>query len=78
VLAGGGGLTMDYLEWVQNFSMFNWSDDQVWSAMQRRVSQTLREVCAYAEDQGIDLRLASYVLGVDRINVATHMQGVYP
>ncbi|WP_457629158.1 Glu/Leu/Phe/Val family dehydrogenase [Oceanithermus sp.] len=78
VLVGGGGLTMDYLEWVQNFSMFNWSDDRVWLAMQRRVSQTLREVCEYAEDQEIDLRLASYVLGVDRINVATHMQGVYP
>jgi len=78
LLAGGGGLAMDYLEWVQNFSMFNWSEDRVWEAMQRRVSQTLAEVSAYAEKQGIDLRLAAYELGVSRINVATAMQGVYP
>ena len=78
LLAGGGGLAMDYLEWVQNFSMFNWSEDRVWEAMQRRVSQTLAEVSAYAEKQDIDLRLAAYELGVGRINVATAMQGVYP
>jgi len=78
LLAGGGGLAMDYLEWVQNFSMFNWSEERVWEAMQRRVSETLHEVSEYAERQGLDLRLAAYDLGVSRINVATAMQGVYP
>ncbi|ADR37120.1 Glu/Leu/Phe/Val family dehydrogenase [Oceanithermus profundus] len=78
VIAGGGGLTMDYLEWVQNFSMFNWSEDRVWSAMQRRVAQTLEEVCTYAEAHAIDLRLASYAIAVDQINFSTHMRGVYP
>ncbi|XOB97954.1 Glu/Leu/Phe/Val family dehydrogenase [Deinococcota bacterium DY0809b] len=78
VIAGGGGLTMDYLEWVQNFSMFNWSEERVWSAMQRRVAQTLEEVCTYAEAHGIDLRLASYAIAVDQINFSTHMRGVYP
>ena len=78
VIAGGGGLTMDYLEWVQNFSMFNWSERRVWSAMQRRVAQTLKEVCTYAEAHGIDLRLASYAIAVDQINFSTHMRGVYP
>lgn len=78
VIAGGGGLTMDYLEWVQNFSMFNWSEDRVWSAMQRRVAKTLEEVCTYAEAHDIDLRLASYAIAVDQINFSTHMRGVYP
>jgi len=78
VIAGGGGLAMDYLEWVQNFSMFNWSEERVWSAMQRRVAQTLEEVCTYAEARGIDLRLASYAIAVDQINFSTHMRGVYP
>ncbi|WP_456444953.1 Glu/Leu/Phe/Val family dehydrogenase [Oceanithermus sp.] len=78
VIAGGGGLTMDYLEWVQNFSMFNWSEERVWLAMQRRVAQTLEEVCTYAEAHGIDLRLASYAIAVDQINFSTHMRGVYP
>jgi len=78
LLAGGGGLAMDYLEWVQNFSMFNWSEERVWEAMQKRVSKTLQEVCDHSETQGVDLRLAAYELGVTRINVATAMQGVYP
>ena len=78
VIAGGGGLTMDYLEWVQNFSMFNWSGERVWEAMQRRVAKTLEEVCTYAEAHEIDLRLASYAIAVDQINFSTHMRGVYP
>lgn len=78
VLSGGGGLTMDYLEWVQNFSMFNWSEDRVWSAMQQRVDQTLQDVCAYAEAHDLDLRLASYAIAVEQINFSTHMRGVYP
>ena len=69
---------MDYLEWVQNFSMFNWSEERVWSAMQRRVAQTLEEVCTYAEARGIDLRLASYAIALDQINFSTQMRGVYP
>ncbi len=78
VLVGGGGLVMDYLEWVQNFSMFNWSEERIWQAMRTRVFRTLEEVYAHAAEQNVDLRLAAFEIALNRLNEATYLQGVYP
>ncbi|AEB11557.1 Glu/Leu/Phe/Val family dehydrogenase [Marinithermus hydrothermalis] len=78
IVANGGGVVVSYLEWVQNFSMFFWTEAEVQQKLREVMQRTLDEVWSIAERDKIDLRLAAYVLSVTRINEATKLRGVYP
>jgi len=67
ILASGGGVTVSYLEWVQNRRGERWSEDRVRDAMIRRMEESFRAVDERASVCGGDLRLAAYLIGVGRV-----------
>jgi glutamate dehydrogenase (NAD(P)+) len=78
VIANSGGVIVSYFEWVQDFSSFFWSEDEI----NRRLDQIL--VGAYgrvwdiAEDRKIPLRTAAFVVACERILEARKTRGLYP
>ncbi len=78
LLMGGGGLLGSYLEWVQDLSMFFWSEGEVRALFARRLAHTVGEVWARAEAFGGDLRLGAMALALERLDEATRLRGVYP
>jgi len=75
ILANAGGVTVSYLEWVQNRQRYQWDEQQVNAELEQRLETAWQSVSARAEDEAVDLRLAAYMIAVERIKQAVDMRG---
>jgi len=78
ILANAGGVICSYFEWVQNIQCFPWEEEETNQRLGRILQRALREVWALAEERDISLRLAAFILGVERVATAIQMRGVFP
>ncbi len=78
ILANAGGVTVSYFEWVQNLQELLWSEEEVSSRLEAILTRSFREVVAIAEDKGVNMRTAAYVVGVGRVAKTQELRGIYP
>ena len=78
VLANAGGVTVSYMEWVQDLQSFFWEEDQVNRRLSRIMRKAFAEVWEGAEARGLSLRDAANVVGVDRVVRAIELRGIFP
>lgn len=76
LLANAGGVTVSYLEWVQNQSRYQWSEDKVNAELKSRMEQAWRDTSQRAEEENTSLRLAAYSTAVERVVNAIHLRGI--
>jgi glutamate dehydrogenase (NAD(P)+) len=75
ILASGGGVAVSYLEWVQDLQRESWPEERVNSRLEELMGAASDQVVARAEDEGITLRDAAYVIGVGRVAEAEVARG---
>lgn len=75
ILANAGGVTVSYLEWVQNRSRYRWGGERVLREAEDLLDSAWREVHRRSSEEGIDWRLACYAIAIDRVHDATQMRG---
>lgn len=78
ILANAGGVVCSYFEWVQNIQCFPWEEEETNQRLGRILQRALREVWTLAEERNISLRLAAFILGVERVATAIQLRGVFP
>ncbi|HIC94729.1 MAG TPA: Glu/Leu/Phe/Val dehydrogenase [Anaerolineae bacterium] len=78
ILCNAGGVVVSYFEWVQDLQSFFWHEAQINSELERIMVRSFNEVYNIAQERGINMRLAAYVLGVGRVAEATMTRGIYP
>jgi glutamate dehydrogenase (NAD(P)+) len=78
VIANAGGVTVSYFEWVQDFSSFFWSEDEINHRLERVMREAFTSVWAVAEEHGVSLRTAAFIVACKRILMAREMRGLYP
>ena len=78
ILANAGGVVCSYFEWVQNIQCFPWEEKETNQRLGRILQRALREVWTLAEERDISLRLAAFILGVERVATAIQLRGVFP
>jgi glutamate dehydrogenase (NAD(P)+) len=78
VLANAGGVTVSYFEWVQDFSSFFWSEDEINNRLERIMSEAFQAVWDLARARGLPLRKAAFVVGCSRVLEARAIRGLYP
>jgi glutamate dehydrogenase (NAD(P)+) len=56
-----GGLIVSYFEWVQDFSGYFWTTDEINSKLDRIISDAFVHVSAVALEQDVSLRTAVFI-----------------
>ena len=78
ILANAGGVTVSYLEWVQDLQGFFWDEEAVGKVLQKRMKEAFEDVLKTATEHNVDLRTGAYVLAVGRVADATRTRGLFP
>ncbi|MGQ9614687.1 Glu/Leu/Phe/Val family dehydrogenase [Chloroflexus sp.] len=78
ILANAGGVIVSYFEWVQGLQEFFWDEQDINEKLERIIVGAFDQVYAMATQRQIPLRLAAYLLAVQRVADANKTRGVYP
>ena len=78
VIANAGGVTVSYFEWVQDFSSFFWSEDEINARLVRIMQEAFAGVWRVAQENKVSLRTATFIVACKRILHAREMRGLYP
>ena len=78
ILANAGGVTVSYMEWVQDLQSFFWEEAEVNARLTRIMRRAFAETWAAAEQRGISLRDAAYVIALQRVLDAVRIRGIFP
>ena len=78
VICNAGGVTVSYFEWVQDFSSFFWSEDEINVRLDKIMVDALRKIWETADRHKITLRTATFAVACERILIAREERGLYP
>jgi glutamate dehydrogenase (NAD(P)+) len=78
VIANAGGVTVSYFEWVQDFSSFFWTEDEINARLVRIMKEAFAGVWNVAQENKVSLRTATFIVACKRILHAREMRGLYP
>ncbi|MFQ5795780.1 MAG: Glu/Leu/Phe/Val dehydrogenase, partial [Candidatus Bipolaricaulia bacterium] len=77
ILANAGGVTVSYLEWVQDRYRYFWSAERVDRRLRDHMTQAFRKTLETYEQEGVEMRLAAYMVAVGRVAEAARARGMY-
>jgi glutamate dehydrogenase (NAD(P)+) len=78
VMANAGGVTVSYFEWVQDFSSFFWTEDEINERLVRIMREAFAAIWYVAEEHKVTLRTATFIIACKRILSARELRGLYP
>ncbi|WP_096434840.1 Glu/Leu/Phe/Val family dehydrogenase [Alteribacter populi] len=75
VLASAGGVTVSYFEWVQNNQGYYWTEQEVQERLEKVMVNSFDNVYKVSTARNVDMRLASYMVGVRKMSEASRFRG---
>ncbi|GAA4379295.1 Glu/Leu/Phe/Val dehydrogenase [Hymenobacter koreensis] len=77
ILANSGGVTVSYFEWVQNKQGFKWTEEMVTERADRIMNDAFEKVYATSQKYNIPMRIAAYVVAIDKVAQTYKFRGAY-
>ena len=78
VLANAGGVTVSYFEWVQDFSSFFWSEDEINTRLEGIMVNAFNAIWQMAADRKLPMRTAAFIIACQHVLEAREKRGLYP
>ena len=77
ILANAGGVTVSYFEWVQDRQGYFWKESMVNERLADYMTDGFAQVVRYSETHNVNMRIAAYMLAIDRVARGTRIRGIY-
>jgi glutamate dehydrogenase (NAD(P)+) len=78
VIANAGGVTVSYFEWVQDFSSFFWTEEEINKRLVDIMKGALDAIWQVSAEHNVSLRTATFIVACKRILHARDLRGLYP
>ena len=78
ILGNAGGVTVSYFEWVQNTQEFAWTLEETNARLHKIMTSAFQRTLLRSQRQGVDMRTAALIEGIDRVAQAKLLRGVFP
>ncbi|HEY7821990.1 MAG TPA: glutamate dehydrogenase, partial [Acidimicrobiia bacterium] len=78
ILANAGGVTVSYFEWVQDMQKYFWSENETIGRLREIMTRAFDEVHSIARREGVNMRTAALIKGIQRVADAKLVRGVFP
>lgn len=77
ILCNAGGVVVSYLEWVQNRMGYYWTEERVNQDLEQIMNRAFDSVYATGQEFKCGMRVAAFVVGIQRVSRASELRGLY-
>ena len=77
ILANSAGVTASYFEWVQDRYGYFWTEKEVNERLEAKMCEAFNAVLQTSLKYHVDMRMAAYIVAIDRVATVTRTRGMY-
>jgi glutamate dehydrogenase/leucine dehydrogenase len=78
ILANSGGVIVSYLEWVQNLERLAWTEAEVNSMLEKKITGAFHDVHEASMKYNTSMRSGAMIVAVGRVADAVKTLGIFP
>jgi glutamate dehydrogenase (NAD(P)+) len=75
ILANAGGVTVSYLEWVQDLQRYFFSEEEILEKTEKKMKRAIWDVISAMKEHKVSMREAAYIVSVGRVALSLRALG---